>query len=438
VKGTNSVFVNGFCGEFAGIIDALESQYGIDAYHVSDSQSCELNIFELFRRQVRPARPDTALRTELAPHFQTFVEMYSRHWYPMKISEGSYRDYFHLYIDFFSGLFADKGFSAAIFANAPHEGPDYVAYLIAKARKLKTLIFYQSIFENRTFISDGLDIFNEHIINGRAENDESRLQAAVQTAVDSIGRWAYMQDVAGRADLSYLTLLKNTRLHFKKNPFLLAKIAAEALAFLQEYKRFATVPTDLAATKYIYFPMHLQPELTTATLGGVYCDQLRALRELSQKLPPGYKILAKENPKQTAFKRPRGYYRSLTQIPHVELVATNVSTVDLTKYAAAVATISGTAGWEAVCLKKPVITFGVCWYRGFEGVFPFDTVDRLEPLLASTPARVPHEQAFARLLKSTLDCCVDPAYVAFQKRFDPNRNTTTINSFIHEFLGDPA
>lgn len=438
MNGSSSIFVNGFCGEFAGIIDALESQYGIQAYHVSDSENCELNIHELFRRKVPPARADLALRSELEPHSATFAEMYSRHWYPMKISEGEYRDYFHHYIDFFSRLFDEKGFTAAVFANAPHEGPDYVAYLIAKARGLKTLIFYQSIFENRTFISDGLDIFNEKIIKGCAANDEARLHTAVQTAVDSIGRWAYMQDVAGRADLTYLTVLKNTRLHFKKNPVLLAKIAAEALLFLLEYKKFAKVPSDLAATKYIYFPMHLQPELTTATLGGVYCDQLKALRELSQKLPPGYKILAKENPKQTAFKRPTGYYRSLTQIPHVELVATNVSTVDLTKHSAAVATISGTAGWEALCLGKPVITFGVCWYRGFEGVYPFHTVDNLEYLLASNVERAPQEQAFERLVKSTIDCCVDPAYVAFQKCFDHNRNTATINTFIHEFLRNPA
>jgi hypothetical protein len=433
VSGATSVFVNGFCDEFAWIVDSLESHYGIDAYHVSNSRHCELNIHKLFRRQIRPARADMALRAELEPHFDTFVEMYSRHWYPMQISQQAYRDYFHLYIDFLSALFDDKKFEAAVFSNAPHEGPDLIAYLIAKKRKLKTLIFYQSIFENRAFFSDDLAIFNETIASGRVD-DERRLRATVQAAVDSIGRWAYMQNVAGRPDLSYVTLLKNTRPHFKKSALLLARIAVEAAVFLREYRSCATQPTDLASTKYIYFPLHLQPELTTATFGGVYCDQLKALRELSQKLPPGYKILAKENPKQTAFRRAPGYYRSMKQIPNVELVATNVSTVDLIKHSAAVATVSGTAGWEAVCLGKPVITFGVCWYRGFDGVFAFSTIDRLEPVLASTIKQAPQEQALELLAKSTIDCCVDAAYIAFQKHFDHNRNMSTINSFINDFL----
>lgn len=438
MNGAFSVFVNGFCGEFAGISEALESHYGIDVFHVSDSKSCELNIHDLFRRRIRPVKTDTDLQAELEPHFHTFVEMYSRHWYPIKISERTYRDYFHRYVDFFSGLFEERKFDGAVFANAPHEGPDYVAYLIAKARKLKTLVFYQSIFENRTFVSDGLDIFNERIVNGHAENDEARLRAAVQAAIGSIGQWAYMRDVAGRADLSYLAVLKNTRRHFKKNPLLLAKIAAEAFIFLREYRRCVTVPNNLAAARYVYFPLHLQPELTTATLGGVYCDQLKAMRELSQKLPPGYKIFAKENPKQTAFKRPKGYYQSLKQIPHVELLPTNVSTVDLIRNSAAVATVSGTAGWEAVCLGKPVITFGVCWYRGFDGVFAFEKVDHLEHLLVSTIKTGPQEQAIALLVASTIDCCVDPAYIISQARFDHNRNTSAISGFINAFLRNPA
>ena len=49
----------------------------------------------------------------------------------------------------------------------------------------------------------------------------------------------------------------------------------------------------------------------------------------------------------------------------------SVDTYRLMEHAQLVATITGTAGWEAISGGKPVIVFGHTWYKNFPGVFTF-------------------------------------------------------------------
>ena len=48
---------------------------------------------------------------------------------------------------------------------------------------------------------------------------------------------------------------------------------------------------------------------------------------------------------------------------------------DLIDNSRAVATITGSAGWEAACRSKPVLAFGYAWYLGCEGVFHTPTYE---------------------------------------------------------------
>jgi capsule polysaccharide export protein KpsC/LpsZ len=51
--------------------------------------------------------------------------------------------------------------------------------------------------------------------------------------------------------------------------------------------------------------------------------------------------------------------------------------------AVAVATVTGTAGWEAINRGTPAITFGSAWYRDAPGVYRIDTYSDLKESMES-------------------------------------------------------
>ena len=129
-------------------------------------------------------------------------------------------------------------------------------------------------------------------------------------------------------------------------------------------------------TNYIYVPLSFQPEKTSTPEAGRFSNQFLMIRMLSRFLPKGWKIVVKENPTQllpTIDHGERGryayYYDDLISINSVILVRLDTPQFELIDKSKAVATLTGTSGWEACVRGKPVLIFGHAWYRGCDGVF---------------------------------------------------------------------
>ncbi len=135
-------------------------------------------------------------------------------------------------------------------------------------------------------------------------------------------------------------------------------------------KRYAAraVAPDLAQD-FIYLPLHYQPEETTSPLGGAYESQLLIAEMLSYYAPPGWKVYVKEHPAQNSYGRNPSLYDDLARLKNVTLIGTEANSYDLIRNCRAVATISGTSGWEALFRGKPVLVFGHVPYEHAHGAF---------------------------------------------------------------------
>ena len=65
----------------------------------------------------------------------------------------------------------------------------------------------------------------------------------------------------------------------------------------------------------------------------------------------------------------------------MRLVSNNFSTRDLINNAEIVATISGTAGFEAALLGKNVILFGEAWFKGMPNTYLWENLESFEDLM---------------------------------------------------------
>ncbi|APB34218.1 hypothetical protein GlitD10_1892 [Gloeomargarita lithophora Alchichica-D10] len=147
----------------------------------------------------------------------------------------------------------------------------------------------------------------------------------------------------------------------------------ERLELFGFYNKKAVEP-DLSS-KYIYVALHFQPEATTMPLAGAFANQLLIVQLLAYCVPNDVLIYVKDHPSQDIRCRSIKFYQEIINIPNVRLIPRNYDTFTLTDHALAVATATGTVGWEALFKGKPVLMFGHYVYQYAPGVLQISTLE---------------------------------------------------------------
>lgn len=114
---------------------------------------------------------------------------------------------------------------------------------------------------------------------------------------------------------------------------------------------------ELEGRKFVFFPLHTEPETALQRASPEYFFQLTAIASLARDLPADHLLVVKET-YENRGRRPDNFYDQIREFKNVILLDMLELGLDVVKKARAVATISGTAGMEAAVLGIPVVTFG--------------------------------------------------------------------------------
>ena len=145
--------------------------------------------------------------------------------------------------------------------------------------------------------------------------------------------------------------------------------------------------------KYVFFPLHYEPETATMIMAPMYIDQIAVIENISKSLPLNYKLYVKEHPVMAALgMRDFSYYERLMKIPNIVLIDPRINSKELIKSCKILITITGTAGWEAILFKKPAITLGSVFYNKMEMVKKCKSYNDLPYLVKDVLENYKHDE----------------------------------------------
>lgn len=169
----------------------------------------------------------------------------------------------------------------------------------------------------------------------------------------------------------------------------------------------ATLFRPLGELPFVFFPMHLEPEMALLLSAPFWCDQLSLIYNVAQSLPEDTELWVKDHPHGIG-RRPLGEYRRIAGIPNVRLIDPRVPSLELIKKCQGVVTISGTAALEAFVCGKPAITFGDVYFNDAQpGITQLKNPELLPKALAAFRTFVADEHLLETYVCAVLDNSID-------------------------------
>lgn len=315
-----------------------------------------------------------------------------------------------------------------IAAAPPHRVFDYALYVSCNQRKIPYLSFTMTPFGPRSILIDHVRRLPKHVAFKYNESipessrEQGSLLAEMAERIDaargrrerSLPRYMTEQNEAEKRLLAVSNLTKIAATTLKELFFFwrhrrtvdckvpdksieISEVSLLTYRWLQlremqaawrlkrSYRQFVDYASAVdLAREFVLVALHYQPEETTCPTGGPYCDQALAIEVLDAALPNNVEIVIKEHPAQFQMTLPGGRgrakwdYEYMKRIsPRVKFIAAEADAVELIDKAIAVATISGTIGWESAVRGTPAIIFGRAWYEGMPKVFKVTTAEEI-------------------------------------------------------------
>jgi len=355
-----------------------------------------------------------------------------------------------IYYMFYTYSLIKNKISLVVFWDTPHMGWDYILYKVSKFYDIKTLILDHSKFPNKFFHFFNNDDYGTFKESKLLDNTN---KYNIQQKVEK--EWFYMKKNKGQADDSSFEKFlypskyqKRINAIIEKNDFLrLIKELSIKDRRSQTFFRFYTernykkelkkiITTDYSLkTKFVYFPLHFQPEKVSSSWAGNYVDQVLAIEKLSALIPKDWYIYVKENPKQKGAYRDKLFFSRLKMISNLIFLPKDANTFELTKNSQFVSTIVGTVGWEAITGNKNVLLFGWgAWYKSLPGVYQYNDKINIENLVNNKIDHDELEKKTGDLYNKCGTGILRESFIPSVKNFSIKKNTETVAESLIKIL----
>jgi hypothetical protein len=370
-----------------------------------------VNNFQIAFKDLSPISLDIKEHDFLLSGYRYILKSFDRMTvYPCRV--GFYDNYFWELASYYKSFFKkNSSIKNIIFDQTPHLPWDIILFFVAKMCKIKTLILKRTSIAGVAYIiedfrDESLSFefqYQKHFknINFNQETREilTSLRKSNFTNLQTNGEWnwarshSFIPEVL-KKHLFYKILsdcYRFLRSFFEKIPSQeegaskgkinskfsigkkLSKVTYIKFKFGYLLRRFQNTLADRdneifqnifeKKEKFIFFPLHFEPERSTNPDGLLFSDQTIAIKMLSQNLPDDYKIYVKEHPKQLNFDlrndhyRSVAFYKNLKTLKNVRMLASNSNYNDLIKNSFCTATITGSITWDGLLQGKPGIVF---------------------------------------------------------------------------------
>jgi hypothetical protein len=261
---------------------------------------------------------------------------------------------------------------------------EYLIFRIAKKKNIKTLIFRHTKIKNYYSFLNNLNEVNHEVDSSILEknfSDKNFNEAKNYIHDFKLKKGVLYEGTIKRDNYFFkaiFTFLSGIPKNFIKEyfikPFKKNDLHSRGNEFYKNYlfylkpylnnfilklfhKNYFSSFDSIEKKKFIYFPLHSEPEIAITFLSKGYYNQIELIREISFNLPAGYCLVVNEHPRNKA-RRSISYYKSISKIPNVYLADFEIKSHDLINLSSLVIVLSGFIGFESLILKKPVICFG--------------------------------------------------------------------------------
>jgi hypothetical protein len=271
-------------------------------------------------------------------------------------------------------------------------------YEICKAKGIRILMTIPTRLGFRTIISERIDRLDLDLKN---DNDDLKFNSFTELQKYLKNYSSFNQAIKFTKEYRKFNSNKlKTSLRFFLNPFntkyqkRYSNYKATRIKIFTKYfnlaiKRFLrerfiekNFLTTIPESKFIFFPMHFEPERTLSTDAPFFTNQLEVITNIAKSLPIDFKLVVKEHPvMKTLGWRNISYYKKILKLPNVILLNPSILPDEIYDKCTLVITITGTAGFEAIIHNKPAIIFADVIYAEISSVRKLQSIEELPQLI---------------------------------------------------------